>query len=86
MPLPGSSSIPRSPPLQNKMTLQVPFANQAVDSSPVMDAADVVVADGDDAQGVQKVANGNDGDRVGLIKIGQTTLHNPRGRSSWIGL
>lgn len=23
---------------------------------------------------------------VGLIKIGQTALHNPRGRSSWIGL
>ncbi|CAL1716513.1 unnamed protein product [Somion occarium] len=26
------------------------------------------------------------GARFGLIKIGQTALHNPRGRSSWIGL
>lgn len=24
--------------------------------------------------------------RFGLIKVGQTALHNPKGRSSWIGL
>lgn len=84
MPLPGSSSIPRSPP-QEKTTLRVPSTSQAVDNSPVLDAADVM-ADSEDANGVQKTAGGNDGDRVGLIKIGQTTLHNPRGRSSWIGL
>lgn len=24
--------------------------------------------------------------RIGLVKIGQTSLHNPGGRSSWIGL
>lgn len=83
MPLPGSLSIPLSPP-QNKMTLLVPALGQGIENSPLMDAD--VVADSDDVNGVHRAANGSGGDRVGLVKIGQTTLHNPRGRSSWIGL
>lgn len=50
--------------------------------SPVADAIDIPPIAIDTAMESEGGASGN----VGLIKIGQTTLHNPRGRSSWIGL
>ena len=84
MPLPGSSSIPQSP-RERRATLQVPIIKQLVDGGPVMDALDAI-ADSEDGDGRQGSASANEGDRVGLVKIGQTSLHNPRGRSSWIGL
>jgi len=47
--------------------------------SPVADAIDI-------PQAMEILVEGFEKGDVGLIKIGQTTLHNPRGRSSWIGL
>ncbi|KAH9936058.1 PRMT5-domain-containing protein [Amylocystis lapponica] len=53
-----------------------------VSPSPLADAPSELLA-GD--FGMKDMANLRKGD-VGLIKISQTSLHNPRGRSSWIGL
>lgn len=56
-------------------------------SSPLVDAVDTTFLDRD---GVRPVAGGGIGDTSPagreMVKIGQTSLHNPGGRSSWIGL
>ena len=48
--------------------------------SPLIDALDVA------AEQAEEDENGASASRIRLVKIGQTTLHNPKGRSSWIGL
>ena len=48
--------------------------------SPLIDALDVA------SDAMRTDEDGEDASRIGLVKVGQTTLHNPRGRSSWIGL
>lgn len=55
-----------------------------ISPSPLADAVDipVIVEKVDELKEVQDLRKGE----ISLIKIGQTTLHNPRGRSSWIGL
>lgn len=51
--------------------------------SPVADAVDIPPIEIDAKAAVEGDAAKNS---IGLIKIGQTSLHNPKGRSSWIGL
>ncbi|OCH94445.1 PRMT5-domain-containing protein [Obba rivulosa] len=55
----------------------------AVASSPLVDAVDVpfIVE-----RGERTAEEEEDRGEVMLVKIGQTALHNPHGRSSWIGL
>lgn len=48
----------------------------------MIDAIDVM--DTISERGISDNTDENGGAR--LLKIGQTSLHNPRGRSSWIGL
>ncbi|KAH9912809.1 PRMT5-domain-containing protein [Fomitopsis serialis] len=51
--------------------------------SPMADAVDIPPIEIDSNAAMEDdAANKN----IGLIKIGQTSLHNPKGRSSWIGL
>lgn len=55
----------------------------AMSRSPLVDAVPLeppIVIEGSDVDMESRKQD------VGLIKIGQTALHNPRGRSSWIGL
>ncbi|TFY64898.1 hypothetical protein EVJ58_g2326 [Rhodofomes roseus] len=51
--------------------------------SPMADAVDIPPIEIDSNAAVDGDAVKNN---IGLIKIGQTSLHNPKGRSSWIGL
>ena len=64
--------------------------------SPLIDAMDVAAGsdhqafEPDASAGKLRVDTSRDasesGNGIRLVKVGQTTLHNPRGRSSWIGL
>ena len=49
--------------------------------SPVMDAVDLTFG----PEGSAAPSTRSEG-QPGMVKIGQTTLHNPGGRSSWYGL
>ncbi len=56
--------------------------------SPLIDAIDhPVVVSGDQlSKELTKQVGESSKVETGVVKIGQTTLHNPGGRSSWIGL
>ena len=86
--LPGSSMVldkgtPRteSPP-ESTMNLLSPVGS-------IVSTASSAIGDAED-NGESLFARALDSDpdlsRIGLVKIGQTSLHNPGGRSSWIGL
>jgi type II protein arginine methyltransferase len=66
------------------MKLRVPSPYSAGEGSPVFDAIDVMDALVERTNGAPSGMENSGGAR--LVKIGQTALHNPRGRSSWIGL
>lgn len=76
-----------SPPRQEFARLQVPGAGErvAIEGSPFIDNVEMPetpVTPRTDAGGYY----GSDSSEIRLVKIGQTSLHNPAGRSSWIGL
>ncbi|KAI0806015.1 PRMT5-domain-containing protein [Irpex lacteus] len=83
LPLPGTTpALPQTPP-QEVLKLRVPSSpHPGVEGSPMIDAIDVM--DTISERGISDNTDENGGAR--LLKIGQTSLHNPRGRSSWIGL
>jgi protein arginine N-methyltransferase 5 len=60
--------------------------------SPLIDAIDnpavpvVISSDQISKEATNRVGEGSKVVETGVVKIGQTTLHNPGGRSSWIGL
>lgn len=56
--------------------------------SPLIDAIDnpVVISSDQVSKEVKRVEEVSKKVETGVVKIGQTTLHNPGGRSSWIGL
>ncbi|KAI0701199.1 PRMT5-domain-containing protein [Cytidiella melzeri] len=84
LPLPGTtSSLPQTPP-QQILKLQVPIPHPVGENSPMIDAIDVMDADVERTSRASSGVEHRGGAR--LVKIGQTTLHNPQGRSSWIGL
>lgn len=60
-----------------------------VPPSPLVDAIDnpflLVSGDQLSKEVAKRVGEGSKVE-TGVVKIGQTTLHNPGGRSSWIGL
>jgi protein arginine N-methyltransferase 5 len=65
---------------------ETPFAPP----SPLIDAIDnpapVVVCSDQFSKELTKQLGEGSKIETGIVKIGQTTLHNPGGRSSWIGL
>lgn len=84
LPLPGATpSYPRTPP-REPLKLRVPTPKVGIEGSPLIDAIDL--ADGVEERPPVNIRVTEDSGSAQLIKIGQTTLHNPRGRSSWIGL
>jgi type II protein arginine methyltransferase len=56
--------------------------------SPLIDAIDMMadVREAAAAAESNKSPSHVPAENVGVVKIGQTSLHNPGGRSSWIGL
>ena len=84
LPLPGTSStLPQTPPSE-VLKLRVPSPHPGVEGSPMIDAIDVSDAISERMSRSLDGIENTGGAR--LVKIGQTSLHNPRGRSSWIGL
>ncbi|CCM04304.1 uncharacterized protein FIBRA_06475 [Fibroporia radiculosa] len=80
LPVPGASSVdPHASIADHRSSRQSTQSMLRLSPSPIADAVDDASDDG-------KMEDVSDKGNVGLIKIGQTTLHNPRGRSSWIGL
>lgn len=70
----GGSHLVTSPPMGGMMNV----------ASPLIDAVDIPLLERE-----EKSFGGSAGsskDVGGIVKIGQTSLHNPGGRSSWIGL
>ncbi|GBE88024.1 PRMT5-domain-containing protein [Sparassis latifolia] len=84
LPMPGTSSAPRYSPMSDRLDSE---STPILSPSPLVDAVDipVIVEEADEVKSTAG-ATGGSGSSVDLIKIGQTSLHNPRGRSSWIGL
>jgi protein arginine N-methyltransferase 5 len=56
-----------------------------VPPSPLIDAIDNPMDQQFSKEVMKRVGEGSKVE-TGVVKIGQTTLHNPGGRSSWIGL
>ncbi|KAI0956054.1 hypothetical protein AcV7_006562 [Taiwanofungus camphoratus] len=85
LPLPGASvQHSHSHGIDEQASLLSSGSTPMISPSPLADAVDipVIVEKVDELKEVQDLRKGE----ISLIKIGQTTLHNPRGRSSWIGL
>ena len=95
MPAPDA---PASAQGEDSGTLQEPAEKTP---SPLIDALDVAAgsdhpmdegdADEDKDEGKLRVdtksaSEAGNAAGIRLVKVGQTTLHNPKGRSSWIGL
>ncbi|EMD34129.1 hypothetical protein CERSUDRAFT_141621 [Gelatoporia subvermispora B] len=87
LPVPRSTTRPGATPHVTLIkrqsqdgTLLSPRPRSAVALSPLIDAVDMPFI-------VETALEGGEGSKgVELVKIGQTALHNPHGRSSWIGL
>ncbi len=97
LPLPGTPVLPGKPKASpdtdesGSSLLLAPLATTpSIIHSPLADADDSVSAPTSEkfSFGGAPDESGSEstGSRIGLVKIGQTSLHNPRGRSSWIGL
>ena len=72
-----------APPQPDRNSLRVPTSG-GVESSPFIDNVDFPETPHSDDRPNHDAIFGSNGMR--LVKIGQTSLHNPGGRSSWIGL
>lgn len=92
--LPGSSMVLDKPtpktesPTDESAGLLPPdksIASTSSVSSAIVDADESVVVSPTFSENVMMYEEANLS-RIGLVKIGQTSLHNPGGRSSWIGL
>ena len=95
LPLPGTSVLPEKPTAspdtdESGSVLLAPLATPSIMHSPLADADDSTSAVPTSRKfsfgGVDEPGSESTSSRIGLVKIGQTSLHNPRGRSSWIGL
>lgn len=95
LPLPGTSVLPEKPKAlanteDDTSQLLAPLTTPTIIHSPLADADDSTSAFTSEkiSLGCPPDESGSEGagSRIGLVKIGQTSLHNPGGRSSWIGL
>ena len=77
---PGGLAVARSDSREGWLSVR---STPVLSPSPIADAVDIPPMEIDAEAAVEGDAAKNS---IGLIKIGQTSLHNPRGRSSWIGL
>ena len=77
---PGGLAVARSDSREGWLSVR---STPVLSPSPIADAVDIPPMEIDAKAAVEGDAAKNS---IGLIKIGQTSLHNPRGRSSWIGL
>ncbi|KZT07625.1 PRMT5-domain-containing protein [Laetiporus sulphureus 93-53] len=85
LPVPGATSVrPTFTEEDRRLSNLSISSTPSLSSSPLIDAVDVSRLE----EGSEILGEGGAGEKaqIGLIKIGQTSLHNPRGRSSWIGL
>jgi type II protein arginine methyltransferase len=87
------TSLRRFPSIDGRgSVLTTMTTSPVVSPSPLIDAVDVFPFDRKAMAGSPQVlvkeqqGVGDDVKSEGVVKIGQTALHNPGGRSSWIGL
>lgn len=99
LPLPGTSVLSEKPKTSHDdeednalLLASAPLPTPPIIHSPIADADDTSAPIsekfllGVNAPALDESGSESTGSGIGLVKIGQTSLHNPRGRSSWIGL
>lgn len=80
----GSPLVSVTSPPPQRVSLRVPTQPSTTEGSPFVDDVEIPETPRSGSRPEHEVIFG--GANMRLVKIGQTSLHNPGGRSSWIGL